>query len=60
MLSALCVPLICLPIRNQPIKFAHQTFDHLKGLDLADSGEKSEHRFTDRFRFLLGITNRKN
>ena len=36
-LTALAVPLICEPICGQPISRARDTFEHLSGLDLADS-----------------------
>ena len=36
------VPLICLPIKNQPVAFARENFEHLRGLDLADSGGEDE------------------
>ena len=32
-LQALSVPLICLPIKNQPVAFARENFEHLRGLD---------------------------
>ena len=41
-LQALSVPLICLPIKNQPVAFARENFEHLRGLDLADSGGEDE------------------
>ena len=36
-ITALAVPLICEPICSQPVNLARETFQHLSGLDLADS-----------------------
>ena len=40
--EALSTPFICLPIKNQLINFAKTHFDHLKDLQLADSGSTDE------------------
>ena len=36
-LSLLVVPLICEPLSHQPVAYAKEEFDHLQGLDLAES-----------------------
>ena len=36
-ITALAVPLICEPICSQPVNLARENFQHLSGLDLADS-----------------------
>ena len=41
-LSALVVPFICNPLTAQPINHSKQTYDHLIGLELADSAESSD------------------
>lgn len=33
---------VCEPLIHQPIKVARETFDHIKGLELADSSEESD------------------
>ena len=35
-LTAYSIPVICSPILNQPVKFAAENYEHLKGLKLAD------------------------
>ena len=40
--TALVVPLICKPIYGQPINCAERAFEHLSGLDLADSSHSGE------------------
>ena len=41
---ALCtVPLICEPLASQPIDFCQEKYEHLSGLDLADSSDASSH-----------------
>ena len=37
--EALCVPMVCSPIASQDVDYAGKTFEHLKGLELADSNE---------------------
>lgn len=39
LVHAHCVPTICLPLSDQPIKVAKQNYDHIKNLRLADTGE---------------------
>ena len=39
---ALVVPFICNPLTSQPINYAAQSYDHLIGLELADSAETSD------------------
>ena len=41
-LTALVVPFICNPLTSQPINFSGQSYDHLIGLELADSAEVSD------------------
>ena len=41
-MEVLCKPFICLPITNQPVKYAKNSFEFLKDLNLADSGTKEE------------------
>ena len=41
-LSAYVVPLICSTIGNQNTRFAQQSYEHLSGLKLADSGNDGE------------------
>ena len=36
-IKVFCISLICLSLKNQPLKFAQQTYPHLKNLDFADS-----------------------
>ena len=40
--EVLCKPFICLPITNQPVKYAKNNFEFLKDLNLADSGTMEE------------------
>ena len=40
-IEAFCISLICLPLENQPVKFAQQNYPHLKNLSFADSGTGS-------------------
>ena len=42
-LSAYAVPVICLPIYNQPVEFAVQSYNHLKGLTLAEDLMQDSH-----------------
>jgi hypothetical protein len=42
MLNALVVPFICNPITFQPISVSRERFDHLMGLELADSADAQE------------------
>ena len=39
--EAYSISFICLPIKNQPVKFAQQNYEHLKNLNFADSGSGS-------------------
>ena len=39
LMKAYCVPTICLPLCDQRIKYAKENFEHIKDLDLADTGE---------------------
>ena len=41
-MEVLCKPFICLPITNQPVKYAENNFEFLKDLNLADSGTVEE------------------
>ena len=40
-IEAFSISLICLSLKNQPVKFAQQTYTHLKNLNFADSGTGS-------------------
>ena len=42
-LSAYAVPVICSPIYNQPVEFAVQSYNHLKGLTLAEDLMQDSH-----------------
>ena len=35
-MTALAVPLICSPLKDQAVQFAQQSFDHLADLEFAD------------------------
>ena len=41
-ITALVVPFICNPLTSQPINCSKETYDHLIGLNLADSAEVSD------------------
>lgn len=41
-LTALVVPFICNPLTFQPINYSVQSYNHLVGLELADSDETSD------------------
>ena len=38
-LTLFAVPIICEPLASQPIAFCQNNYDHLSGLDLADSSD---------------------
>lgn len=38
-LTLLAVPMICEPLASQPIAFCQNNYEHLSGLDLADSSD---------------------
>ena len=42
-LSAYAVPVICLPIYSQPVEFAVQSYNHFKGLTLAEDLMQGSH-----------------
>ena len=42
-LSAYAVPVICSPIHDQPVEFAVQSYNHLKGLTLAEDLMQDSH-----------------
>ena len=41
-LPALVVPFICNPLTSQPISQSRESYDHLRGLDLADSADAGD------------------
>ena len=41
-MSALVVPLICLPISSQPVNFANEQFVEVRDVESADSGEMND------------------
>ena len=41
-LSALAVPFICDPVTSQPISYSRECYDHLLGLELADSADAED------------------
>ena len=41
-LSVVVVPHICDPVHTKPITFAKHTYEHISGLDLADSGDVTD------------------
>ena len=41
-LSALAVPFICDPVTSQPISYSRECYDHLLGLELADSTDAED------------------
>lgn len=38
-INAFSVPYICARLKNQPVQIALATYDHLNGLELAETGE---------------------
>ena len=40
-IKAFSISLICLPLKNQPVKFAQQNYSYLKNLNFADLGKRS-------------------
>ena len=41
-IAALVVPLVCSPLMSQPIDIASECYEHLTGLELADSGDSHD------------------
>ena len=63
-LTAYVVPMICSPLQKQPVKFAVDSYSHLKPLQLADDGDLVSIPETDilvgaECRFLLAYSYRQ-
>ena len=58
-MEVLCKPFICLPITNQPVKYAKNNFEFLKDLNLADPGTKEEINMLTGFDFYWSLVTGK-